>query len=287
MGQRHHLRAWDEVHRWSSLICTLFLLLLCLTGLLLIFKPEIDRLTQERVTADAVPIDTPLIALDRVIETARLRHPHKVPLFASQERRDPQIWYVTMATSPRAADLVQVAVDARTSRLVGEPRIGDDGFMGIVESLHVDLFVGLKGKLFLGFMGLLCIISLVSGVALYAPFLRGRQFGAVRRDRGTRPRWLDIHNLIGIVTLTWAGVVGFTGVINTGSDLLLDTWRGQTLAHMGNHAAETKDIGTRASATLESVITAARDRLPDDTVAFIAFPGSSFTNGWNYGVYMR
>jgi hypothetical protein len=39
------LRAWSKVHTWSSLICTLFLLMLALTGLPLVFHDEIDRLT--------------------------------------------------------------------------------------------------------------------------------------------------------------------------------------------------------------------------------------------------
>ncbi|GJD62012.1 PepSY domain-containing protein [Methylobacterium frigidaeris] len=38
------VRAWAFVHTWSSLISTLFMLLLCLTGLPLIFHHEIDEL---------------------------------------------------------------------------------------------------------------------------------------------------------------------------------------------------------------------------------------------------
>ena len=38
------LRAWSAVHRWTSLVCTVNLLLLCLTGLVLIFHLEIDRM---------------------------------------------------------------------------------------------------------------------------------------------------------------------------------------------------------------------------------------------------
>ena len=38
------VRLWSVVHTWSSLISTLFLLLLCLTGLPLIFYHEIDEL---------------------------------------------------------------------------------------------------------------------------------------------------------------------------------------------------------------------------------------------------
>jgi uncharacterized iron-regulated membrane protein len=76
--------------------------------------------------------------------------------------------------------------------------------------LHVDLYAGRWGKLFLGLMGLLLVAS-ISGVALYGPFMRKLDFGDVRRERGRRLKWLDRHNLLGIVTLVWALVVGAGG----------------------------------------------------------------------------
>ncbi len=88
-----------------------------------------------------------------------------------------------------------------------------------------DLFAGLPGKLFLGFMGLLLLVAIVTGVVLYAPFMRKLAFGEVRRDRSTRVKWLDLHNLLGIVTLVWAFVVGGTGMINTWADLLIKYWQ--------------------------------------------------------------
>jgi uncharacterized iron-regulated membrane protein len=74
-------------------------------------------------------------------------------------------------------------------------------FLGVMFRLHVDLFAGLWGKLFLGFMGLLLIVAIVSGVVLYAPFMRKLEFGEVRRDAHPRVKWLDLHNMLGIVTL--------------------------------------------------------------------------------------
>lgn len=81
--------------------------------------------------------------------------------------------------------------------------------------LHASLPAGLPGTLFLGVMGLLFIAALVSGSVVYGPFMRNLPFGTVRRDRTTRLRWLDLHNLLGIVTLVRALVVGLTGVALT------------------------------------------------------------------------
>ena len=45
--QRQTIRAWFLIHKWTSIVCTAFLLMLCVTGLPLIFHHEIDELTEE------------------------------------------------------------------------------------------------------------------------------------------------------------------------------------------------------------------------------------------------
>ena len=226
------IRRWSWIHKWSSLICTLFMLLLCLTGLPLIFHHEIGHLLGTEVEAPELPAATPRISLDRVMETAIARHPGKQGMFVSQEPDDDRVWYVTLADTPTSdKDLKQVAVDARTGRPLAEPKL-DEGFMHVMHSLHVDLFAGLPGTLFLGFMGVLLMVAIVSGVVLYAPFMRKLDFGTVRRDRTPRTRWLDMHNMLGIVTLAWASVVTLTGIINTLADPLIDLWRSDQVSEM-------------------------------------------------------
>jgi hypothetical protein len=61
--------------------------------------------------------------------------------------------------------------------------------------------------------GFTFLLSLVSGIVTYASFMRRQAFGTVRQDR--RPRWLDLHNLVGIATVLWLIAVGGTGVVNT------------------------------------------------------------------------
>ena len=58
------IRIWKETHKWTSLVCTLFLLLLCVTGLPLIFHDEIDAALGATVEPDAVPAGTPMFLAD-------------------------------------------------------------------------------------------------------------------------------------------------------------------------------------------------------------------------------
>jgi uncharacterized iron-regulated membrane protein len=279
------LRVWSWLHKWSSLVSTLFLLVLCLTGLPLVFHHQIGAWLGTEVVSPRLGPDAPRATLDQVMAAAKARFPSKVGMYVSQEPDDDTIWYVTMGDSPTAStDLKQVAVDARTGAPLAEPKL-DTGVMAVIHTAHVELFAGEVGKLFLGLMGLLMLVAIVSGVVLYAPFMRKLRFGEVRRDRSTRVKWLDLHNLLGIVTLTWAVVVGATGVINTWADLVITHWRNDQVADMLAHYRGMPPVTQLGS--LEKAFANARTRLPDMKIAFIAFPGTAFSSAHHYGVFMR
>ena len=52
------IRRWSFIHTWTSLICTVFLLMLALTGLPLIFHHEIDHLLGDSPELREMPADT-------------------------------------------------------------------------------------------------------------------------------------------------------------------------------------------------------------------------------------
>jgi len=120
---------------------------------------------------------------------------------------------------------------------------------------------------------------------LYAPFMRKLRFGEVRRERSTRLKWLDLHNLLGIVTLTWALVVGATGMINTWADLVIEHWRDDQVASLLGRYRGLPPLTQLGS--LETAFANARAREPDMRIAFIAFPGTAWGSAHHYGVFMR
>jgi uncharacterized iron-regulated membrane protein len=279
------LKAWAWVHKWSSLVCTVFMLLLCLTGLPLIFMHEIGHLLGTEVEAPAMPAGTPMASMDDVVAAARTVDPRMQPQFLFRDEDETDLWMVTLGPSAQAVEGNRtVAVDARTARVLAEPKF-DEGVMYVLFRLHVDLFAGLAGKLFLGLMGLLLVVTIVSGVVLYAPFMRKLDFGTVRRGRSTRVKWLDLHNLLGVVTVAWALVVGATGVINTWADLVLKLWQVDQLAQMV--APYQGQPAPAAPGSLEQAMRAAQAREPDMKAGFVAYPGTFYSSPHHYGVFMR
>ena len=277
------IRTWYVVHKWTSLICTVFLLLLCITGLPLIFGHEIEDLTGDTVDAPELPAGTPAATMDRVVAAGLDGRPGHVVRFLFWDGEDhPNATAPSQDAPPEA--LRTVSVDSRTAAVLQEPE-EPGGFMYVMFKLHVDLFAGLPGMLFLGFMGLLFLVAVVSGVVLYAPFMRRLPFGAVRRDRTARTRWLDLHNLLGIVTLVWVFVVGATGVINTWSDILLGLWRNGQLAEMTAPYRDKPPLAALGS--IDTALAAAKAAAPGMEPRFVAYPGTDFSSAHHYAVFLR
>jgi uncharacterized iron-regulated membrane protein len=279
------IRLWSWIHKWTSLVCTVFMLLLCLTGLPLIYHHEIVHLLGNDVQAPRLPADAPRANLDRVIAAGKAMYPGKMMMYMSQDIDEPAVWNLTLGDSPTDEHYKPLAVDARTAQVLAEPAFEGGPFMSTMFHLHVDLFAGLWGKLFLGFMGLLLVIAIVSGVVLYAPFMRKLEFGAVRHGRTARLKWLDLHNLLGIVTLAWALVVGATGMVNTWADVLLKYWQATEIADMVKPYAGVP--APTALASMQQAVAHAEAAEPGMKVAFVAFPGTPFASSHHYGVFMR
>ena len=281
------IKAWAWVHKWSSLSSTVFMLLLCITGLPLIFHHEIGHLLGTEVEAPKMTADTPRASLDRVLEVARAKHPDRVVQFVSQAEDDDAKWFVTLTPTPAPTeDFKSVVVDARTAEVLGQPKF-DEGFMWVMFKLHVDLFAGLSGKLFLGFMGLLLLVAIVSGVVLYAPFMRKLDFGTVRRGKRPRLRWLDLHNLLGIVTLVWAFTVGATGMINTWADLLIKYWQYDKLTVLMAPYKDQPVVPAAERGSVQRSLEVAMAHAPSMKPSFIAFPGTAFSSPHHNAVFLR
>jgi len=77
---RNTVRVWSVVHKWTSLVSTAFMLMLCLTGLPLIFHHEIDEALGTHGTYEAPPLGTPTLSLGHRIATALADRPGEVPL---------------------------------------------------------------------------------------------------------------------------------------------------------------------------------------------------------------
>jgi uncharacterized iron-regulated membrane protein len=278
------VRLWSVVHTWSSLVSTLFLLLLCITGLPLIFHHEIDEVLGYDAKPEIVRPGTAKLGVDQIARTALAHDPGRVLQYVLWDKDEPgTVIAFTNSKVDGEPDAATVrAFDAHTAKLLGS--VGG-GPMLVVLKLHTDLYAGQPGKLFFGAMGFLFLIAIVSGVVLYWPFTRRLKFGTIRHDKSRRIAWFDWHNLLGAVTIAWALVVGGTGVINTLAEVMLSRWKATELAAMvAPYSGKPPPVHLASlDATIERAVKAA----PGMNVSFIAFPGTPFTSSHHFAVFMR
>jgi len=279
------IQTWAWVHKWSSLVCTAFLLMLCLTGLPLIFHNEIDEFFSPSDWQPANP-GTELMSLDQIVRIAQNNRPGERPLYLSFDIDRPVVNVTTAPpTEHSQPDYHLMPYDLTSGAQVPLPEDASSAVMHFLLQLHTDMFLGLPGMLFLGFMGLLFAVATVSGIVLYAPFMRKIPFGTLRREKSRRLLWLDCHNLLGVVTIVWALLVGLTGVINTLEDPIIDGWRNAELADLIEQHQSVESIEHWAS--VDEAVASALVLAPDMEPQFIAFPGARFSTPGHFAVFLH
>lgn len=277
------IRSWSFVHKWSSLVCTGFLLMLCLTGMPLIFHDEIEGVLEGKAWVPAHP-DGPLLTLDDILGGALDAQPGEVPVFMSFDEDRP---VVNVTTAPRpdspGPDMHFASFDRTSGDLVSP--VPGHGVLDFLLQLHTDMFLGLAGMLFLGAMGVLFVLAIVSGVVLYAPFMRKLDFGTLRTVRSRRTAWLDWHNLLGIVSVSWALVVGLTGVINTLAEPIGEQWRTNLMQEFAAERAESGPV--LATSSIHEAVGLVQRAAPGTWVQYVAFPGTGFSTDRHFAIYLQ
>jgi uncharacterized iron-regulated membrane protein len=88
-----------------------------------------------------------------------------------------------------------------------------------------------------------------------------------------------------VVTVGWALVVGFTGVVNTWADVILKIWQFGQLAEM---TGPFKGMPVPQNLhSIEAVVQTAKREVPGMIPFFVAYPGTPFTSTAHFAVFMR
>lgn len=134
-------------------------------------------------------------------------------------------------------------------------------------------------------MAILFLVALTSGAVVYGPFMRRLNFGTVRTGKSTRLKWFDLHNLIGIVTLSGAFVVGATGVVNTLSGPLFDMWQSREVPRLLAPYRNRPALSHLAS--VDAAVHAVQQALPQMEITSLVFPNDEFGSPRHYLIWTR
>ena len=147
------------------------------------------------------------------------------------------------------------------------------------------MFLGPIGELVGAFIALLVLVSLLSGLVVYAPHARRVAFGAFRRGRGPRLLQLDLHNFIGAIVLGWALVVTLTGFLLGFGTIATGLWAQGELARVqaayGGEPVDPRSPPVDVDGAYRAALLAAPEGWH---VSSIIWPGTDYSTRRHYTV---
>lgn len=277
-------KAWYRVHKWTSLACTLFMLVVCVSGLPLIFRDEIVDWLDAPASWPSVAPGTSAPSLDRLVAQTLERYPaHRiVEIDVASDSPSVIMALAPSHEAPSGTSSIRLQYDARSGLLQQSIRRADEGLgtriITVMMRLHIDLYARLPGQLYLGFMAVLFAVAVISGVVLYHPYMKKTPFGTVRAERAARLKWLDLHNLLGIVAVVWALMMGVTGAIHELAVPLFRYWLSNDVqASVAADANPGLGLSQQASvqlASVQQVYATAKAAVPGRVVESLRFPNA-------------
>ncbi|QSA99067.1 PepSY domain-containing protein [Methylococcus sp. EFPC2] len=202
-------KLWLEVHLWLGLIAGAVLVVIGLTGSVLVFWQEIDAWLNPDLMTVHVPEDQAVYRpLDEIVAAAKSAMPPGAAPGFTYYPRSPEgvfaFFYQEPGVAQDTAGSLNVFVDPYTARVTGS-RVFYDGrsyfgncLMGFVFKLHYALLWKEHGVVLVGAIGVLLVVSVLSGLIVWWP-LTGHWLKAltVKRRASAERLNFDLHKTFG------------------------------------------------------------------------------------------
>ncbi|CCQ89635.1 PepSY-associated TM helix domain protein [Nitrospina gracilis 3/211] len=263
------LRQWvRRAHLVLAFTAGLVLVVSGLSGSLLVYHKEIDHALNPdlwRVEPEKGPH-----RIDASLDAVRQAHPGGLIGLVRLPREPDHAMEVWV----RKADVIQkVYVNPYTTRLLGV-RGDHDGLMGTLHDLHVHLLAGETGETVMGFIGLVAMVLLGTGMVLWWP-RGGRWSGAFRigwKETGVR-KVFRLHRFIGIVSigfLVFSIATGAGMVFHKTVNVVLESVLGGPMRPMPPKL----DSAVAQSLSAEQLMARGQSILPEATLIFLRLPST-------------
>jgi uncharacterized iron-regulated membrane protein len=286
-GRWFRVNLW--LHRWSSLVATPFFLILCITGTVLIFHEEIDAALGYVPAAKQHSVQAPPRPLSDSVAAVQAAYPgDRIAVISREPDEHPGM--LNAFVVPKADTGFErgkpVWVDIATTRILpaADP---DKTPTGVFLELHSQWFLGPAGELVGALIALLVLVSLISGIVVYAPYARRIAFGVLRRGRGPRLIQLDLHNFVGCVVLGWLLVVTFTGFCLGFGSAAQALWSNTELKALKTQLNTGRAIDhEHPSLSIDRALAAAEGAQPGWAANSIVFPNTDLSTSQHYTVLL-
>lgn len=210
------IKLFRKIHLWLSVPFGIIITLVCFSGAMLIFEPEITRAIKSDVYYVSDVKESPL-AMGELMEGVKSTLPDSISITGVTISRDPSRTYQVNLSKPRRASLF---VDQYTGEITG--RYERLGFFSTMFKLHRWLLDsanphgdGVKvGKMLVGISTLIFVIALISGVVIWWPRARNNfaHSMSIPFTHGWKGFWKGLHVAGGMYALVFVLAMALTGL---------------------------------------------------------------------------
>ncbi len=263
-----------QLHLWLGLISGLVVFIVALTGSLLVFREELEPLTDPRFFMVSPPAAGHRQSLDALVETISTTFPDKKISRVIRESAADRTVVVELKQSKKAKDILAVALNPYTGEIVAT-RQEQDAFFPTVLRLHRYLCLGETGKVITGISCSLFLIIMLTGLVLWWPSRKNRsqRFRIKWNASAKRLTW-DVHAVVGFYVLPFIFLVAATGLIwsyKWVNNLLLLAFDGKPQVKR-EAPVNLSAAGTATMGRLEQVYVQTNQRLPHPGRFTLIFP---------------
>lgn len=210
------MKFFRKIHLWLSVPFGIIITLICFSGAMLVFEPEITRCVRSDVYYVKSTEGEPL-PIGELMETVKASLPDSVSITGVTVFSDKDRTYQVNLSKPRRASMF---IDQYSGSITGKyERIG---FFSTMFKLHRWLLDsanphgdGLKiGKMLVGISTLVFVIALITGVVIWWPRARKslRHSLSISFKNGWRGLWKGLHVAGGMYALVFVLAMSLTGL---------------------------------------------------------------------------
>lgn len=198
-----------KLHRWVGLSVGVLLLIQGLTGTIIVFRDNIDRVIHPAIV---VSVASARIPVQQIVDTARAAHPDETITRVELSRWDDGAALVKL-TDPDTKALRLMSVDPFRGTI-----LRDGGLltwpMELIFQIHYTLLAGDTGETIVGIEGLALLFMAITGPIIWWPGLKriGTGFRVMWKGNVDR-RWRTIHRAGGAAAALLLIVSATTGVL--------------------------------------------------------------------------
>jgi uncharacterized iron-regulated membrane protein len=264
------LRVWMfNIHLYSGLALGLVIALVGLSGSLIVYKPETERLLSSRMAA-VLPMSATVSVEVLYAQAHAFRPADRIDRLYTWGGPAAAWMFRTIRPDGRRQ---YVYVDQYRGTVLGEYVLDGSALQWCYE-LHDNLLLGQNGLVANGWGALLLTVLCVSGLVIWWPGARRVITGFHFHPRaGWKTQNYDIHKILGFVSMAPLAVIAISGAYYA----FPESYRRISASITGTAAyfapPESRPPGGRV-APLEQVFAVARQTLPNAELSILTFPAS-------------